>query len=86
MIGASLAMFLVAGTGPFVLADGTGRTTRLAPIRRTRDGRRRSWATRGRGLPVLRAALEAKDPEVRARAAVLVEKTEAPLLTQPTMI
>src|SRR5262249_46049442 len=40
----------------------------------------------GIALPALRAAREQKDPEVRSRAAALIEKIEGTLLTQPTML
>jgi hypothetical protein len=37
-------------------------------------------------LPALREALASKDPEVRSRAAVLIEKIDSELLTRPTLI
>src|SRR5262249_4153884 len=37
-------------------------------------------------LPALRAARVARDPEVRNRAAGLIQKIESSLLTQPTLI
>ena len=39
-----------------------------------------------RALPALRIAREMKDPEVRTRAAALINKIEGSLLTQPTMV
>ena len=74
------------GTTPFVVAEGPGRTARLAPLRRTREGVGGAGAARGRALPALRAACDAKDPEVRLRASALVDKTEALMLTQPTLV
>jgi hypothetical protein len=40
----------------------------------------------GEALPALREALASRDPEVRSRAAVLIEKIDSELLTRPTLI
>lgn len=39
-----------------------------------------------RALPALRAARESKDPEVRTRVAVLVDKIESDLIVRPTLV
>ena len=74
MIGASLAMLLVLGqassSSPTALVEQLG-SPRFAERERATEELAQLGAE---ALPVLRAALEAKDPEVRARAAVLIEK------------
>ena len=86
MIGASLAMLLLLGqapsSSPTALVEQLG-SPRFAERERATEELAQLGAE---ALPALRAAREAKDPEVRARAAVLVEKTEALLLTQPTLV
>jgi len=86
MIGATLAMLLVLGQGPS--SSPTALVEQLgSPRFAERERATEELAQLGaEALPVLRAALDAKDPEVRARAAILVEKTEALLLTQPTLV
>ena len=85
MIGASLAMLLVLGqvpsSSPMALVGEQLGSPRFAERENATEGLSRLGAE---ALPALRAAREAKDPEVRARATVLVEKTESLLLTQPT--
>ncbi len=86
MIGATLALFLVLGQAPSdsptALVEQLG-----SPRFAEREKASEALARLGAGaLPALRAALDTKDPEVRARAAAVVEKTEALLLTQPTMV
>src|SRR4051812_16054135 len=86
MIGASLAMLLVLGqassSSPTALVEQLG-APRFAERERATEELARLGA---RALPALRAALDSKDPEVRTRAAALVEKAEALLLTQPTLV
>ena len=86
MIGASLAMLLLVGqapsSSPKALVERLG-SPRFAERERATEALARLGAD---ALPALRAARDAKDPEVRARAAALVEKTEARLLTQPTLV
>ena len=86
MIGANLAMLLLLGqapsSSPTELVEQLG-SPRFAERERATEALARLGAD---ALPALRAARDAKDPEVRARAAALVEKTEALLLTQPTLV
>ncbi len=86
MIGASLAMLLLLGPGP--TASPTALVEQLgSPRFAEREEASEALARLGAdALPALRAARDAKDPEVRARVATLVEKTEALLLTQPTLV
>jgi hypothetical protein len=90
MIGASLTLLVLLGQNPSPSASsdpaslveqlGSGRYAerQAAASALERLGRR--------ALPALRAGREVRDPEVRTRAGILIDKIEGALLTQPTLI
>src|SRR5437763_1828212 len=58
-----------------------------APRWADREAAARALERRGRAaLPALRAGRESRDPEVRARAAALIERIESGALVQPTLV
>jgi len=86
MIGANLAILLLLGqaptSSPSDLVDQLG-----SPRYVEREKATEALARLGiRALPALREAHDAKDPEVRSRAAALVDKIEALALTEPTLV
>jgi len=86
MIVASLVLAMLCGATPdadiAALVDQLGSARYLQ-----RQEASRALERRGReALPALRSARDSKDPEVRARAAALVDKIENMLMVQPTLV
>jgi hypothetical protein len=86
MLGAILGLAFLAGgpagPDPVALVEELG-----SPRYRQRESAEAALTKLGRGaLPSLRAALEAKDPEVRIRALAILTRIEGTLLVQPTPI
>lgn len=86
MIGAKLALLVLLGQVP-----ATDPSALVAQLGSGRYAQRQAAAAAleqlgRRSLPVLRAAKDDKDAEVRSRAQALISKIEGALLTQPTML
>jgi hypothetical protein len=86
MLGTILALAFVAGgpagPDPSALVEELG-----SPRYRQRESAEVALTKLGRAaLPSLRAALDAKDPEVRIRALAILTRIEGTLLVQPTPI
>jgi hypothetical protein len=86
MYGANLVLFVLLGQGP--ADDPAALVGRLgSPRYAEREAAADALERLGRqAIPALRAARDARDPEVRTRAAALSNKIEGALLTQPTMV
>jgi hypothetical protein len=86
MMLAPLFALLMIGVG--LDSDPAGLVSRLGSARYAeREDATKSLERLGRdALPALRAARDSKDPEVRTRAATLVEKIESDLMIRPAMV
>jgi hypothetical protein len=80
-------LLLISGT-PADRDDVSALVARLGAARYAeREEASQALEKRGReALDALRAAREAKDPEVRSRAAALIEKIESELMVRPTLV
>jgi hypothetical protein len=88
MLGVQLLMVMLLGQRPGEPADPGELVARLGASRYAdREAASQALVQLGRpALVALRTARDARDPEVRNRAASLVQKIEGSLLTQPTMV
>jgi hypothetical protein len=88
MIGAFLSFVVVLGQVPDGSSECSTLVARLGSARYAeREAAEAALERLGRAaLPALRASRDSRDPEVRSRAAALIQRIEGALLTQPTLI
>src|SRR4051812_44376729 len=86
LLGANLALIILLGQVP--AADPAALVAQLgSPRYADREAATAALERMGRtALAPLRAARDARDPEIRTRAAALVHTIEGTLLTQPTLV
>src|SRR4051812_47892529 len=91
MTVANLLLAVAMGLGPTTPAPGLGPDALIARLGSPRyaDREAATAALRRLGpaaLPALRSARSARDAEVRARAAALLERVESELMVRPTLV
>ena len=88
MLGAKLLLVMVLGQAPAEQADPGELVSRLGAGRYAdREAASQALERLGRpALPALRTARDSHDPEIRNRAASLLQRIEGSLLTQPTRV
>src|SRR4051794_17626013 len=86
MLGVNLALIILLGQVP--ATDPAALVAQLgSPRYAEREAAAGALERAGRpAIAALRAARDARDPEIRTRAAALIHRIEGALLTQPTLV